>query len=126
MNASVSESQRDSILQPRVAESARLPWVSRVVSSQPQRGCINRRLIRRGCNPVGVGNILDGRPRVARASQPWAELCYPFGVERAATSDSEKATLQYAVTATDQQIDQLIYELYGLNTEEIALVEGTA
>jgi hypothetical protein len=45
---------------------------------------------------------------------------------RAATSDKEKATLQNAVTATDQQIDQLVYELYGLTPEEIALVEGNA
>ena len=45
---------------------------------------------------------------------------------RAATAESEKATLQNAVTATDQQIDQLVYELYGLTPEEIALVESTA
>ena len=45
---------------------------------------------------------------------------------RAATSDSEKATLQNAVSATDQQIDQSVYELYGLTSEEIALVEGAA
>jgi len=43
---------------------------------------------------------------------------------RAAKSDSEKATLQNAVTATDQQIDALVYELYGLTKAEIALVEG--
>ena len=43
---------------------------------------------------------------------------------RAATADSEKAVLQNAVTATDQQIDQLVYELYNLTQEEIALVEG--
>lgn len=45
---------------------------------------------------------------------------------RAATSESEKATLQNAVTATDRQIDALVYELYGLTPEEIALVEGAA
>lgn len=45
---------------------------------------------------------------------------------RAATSESEKATLQNAVTATDRQIDALVYELYGLTPEEIALVEGDA
>ena len=28
-------------------------------------------------------------------------------------------------TAADQQIDALVYELYGLMPEEIALVEGT-
>ncbi|HMP82951.1 MAG TPA: TaqI-like C-terminal specificity domain-containing protein [Verrucomicrobiota bacterium] len=43
---------------------------------------------------------------------------------RAATSESKKATLQNAVTATDQQIDHLVYELYGLTPEEIRLVEG--
>jgi hypothetical protein len=40
--------------------------------------------------------------------------------------DSERATLQNAVTATDQQIDKLVYELYALTPEEIALVEGAA
>lgn len=45
---------------------------------------------------------------------------------RAAASDSEKATLQNAVTATDRQIDALVYELYGLTPEEIQLVEGAA
>ena len=43
---------------------------------------------------------------------------------RAATSESEKATLQNAVTATDQQIDALVYELYALTPEEIQLVGG--
>ena len=45
---------------------------------------------------------------------------------RAATAESEKAVLQNAVTATDQQIDQLVYELYGFTPEEIKLVEGNA
>jgi hypothetical protein len=45
---------------------------------------------------------------------------------RAATAEAEKAVLQNAVTATDQQIDQLVYELYNLTHEEIALVEGAA
>ncbi len=43
---------------------------------------------------------------------------------RAATAESEKAVLQNAVTATDQQIDALVYELYGLTDDEIKLVEG--
>ena len=44
----------------------------------------------------------------------------------AAKSDAERATLQNAVTATDQQIDALVYELYGLTEDEIKLVEGVA
>lgn len=43
-----------------------------------------------------------------------------------APADSEKAVLQNAVTATDQQIDALVYELYGLTADEIKLVEGHA
>lgn len=45
---------------------------------------------------------------------------------RAAKSEAEKATLQNAVTKTDREIDQLVYQLYALTPEEIALVEGTA
>jgi hypothetical protein len=45
---------------------------------------------------------------------------------RAAQTEKERATLQNAVTATDRQIDQLVYELYELTPEEIALVEGAS
>ena len=45
---------------------------------------------------------------------------------RALGWDMEKAVLQNAVTATDQQIDALVYELYGLTPDEIKLVEGQA
>ena len=45
---------------------------------------------------------------------------------RAADSDSDKATLQNAVDAADREIDQLVYELYGLTQDEIALVEAGA
>lgn len=44
---------------------------------------------------------------------------------REATTESEKAVLQNAIAATDQQIDALVYDLYGLSPEEIALVEGS-
>jgi hypothetical protein len=40
------------------------------------------------------------------------------------TSESEKATLQNAITVTDAEIDRLVYELYGLTEEEIRIVEG--
>jgi hypothetical protein len=35
----------------------------------------------------------------------------------------EKTALQRQIDATDRQIDQLVYELYGLTDEEIAIVE---
>lgn len=43
---------------------------------------------------------------------------------RSAKSEGDRATLQNAVSATDRAIDALVYELYGLTAEEIALVEG--
>jgi len=53
-------------------------------------------------------------------------MCLLMPKLRAAVADAEKATLQNAVTATDHQIDALVYDLYGLTPEEIQLVEGNA
>ena len=38
-------------------------------------------------------------------------------------TDHEKTALQRQIDATDRQIDQLVYELYGLTEEEIRIVE---
>ncbi|MFB6306074.1 MAG: hypothetical protein ABEH43_03650, partial [Flavobacteriales bacterium] len=40
-----------------------------------------------------------------------------------ATSDSEKSTLEKQIEETDQEIDQLVYQLYELTDEEIQNVE---
>jgi hypothetical protein len=37
---------------------------------------------------------------------------------------SGQETIQRQIAATDGQIDQLVYELYGLTAEEIKIVEG--
>jgi len=42
-----------------------------------------------------------------------------------ARHDHEKTLLQRQIEATDVSIDKLVYELYGLTDEEIAVVEGT-
>ena len=42
----------------------------------------------------------------------------------AANTSHEKTALQRQIDATDHQIDQLVYELYGLDDEEIRIVEG--
>jgi adenine-specific DNA-methyltransferase len=39
-------------------------------------------------------------------------------------SPSEKQLLDQKLAITDQQIDQLVYELYGLTEEEVRIVEG--
>lgn len=40
-----------------------------------------------------------------------------------AKTDHDKTTIHRQIDATDRQIDQLVYELYGLTTEEIRIVE---
>ena len=42
------------------------------------------------------------------------------------TLDHEKMLLSRQVDAADAAIDALVYELYGLTAEEIAIVEGNA
>jgi hypothetical protein len=42
-----------------------------------------------------------------------------------ARTDQEKTAHQRQIDATDRQIDQLVYELYGLTEEEIKVVEGS-
>ncbi len=39
-------------------------------------------------------------------------------------TNHDRAILQHQIEATDRQIDRLVYELYGLTDEEIAIVEA--
>jgi hypothetical protein len=43
----------------------------------------------------------------------------------ATKTEHEKTALQRQIAATDHQIDQLVYDLYGLTEEEIKIVEAT-
>lgn len=40
------------------------------------------------------------------------------------SQDHEKTALLRQIDATDRQIDQMVYKLYGLTEEEIKIVEG--
>lgn len=42
----------------------------------------------------------------------------------AAKTAHDKTLVERQIAATDKQIDRLVYELYGLTKEEIAVVEG--
>lgn len=41
-----------------------------------------------------------------------------------ARTGHDRTLLERQIDATDQQIDRLVYELYGLTEEEIRVVEG--
>ena len=38
--------------------------------------------------------------------------------------ESNKTAIERQIAATDKQIDQLVYELYGLTEEEVSIVEA--
>ena len=42
----------------------------------------------------------------------------------AAKTPDERTRLERQIAATDQRIDRLVYDLYGLTAEEIKIVEG--
>jgi hypothetical protein len=42
-----------------------------------------------------------------------------------ARTDQQRTVLERQIEATDRQIDKLVYELYGLTEEEIAVVESS-
>jgi hypothetical protein len=44
---------------------------------------------------------------------------------RSAATDQERGALQKKIRVTEQQIDTVVYELYGLTADEIAVVEET-
>ena len=39
-------------------------------------------------------------------------------------TEREKSLIQLQIDATNQQVDQLVYDLYGLTEKEIRIVEG--
>jgi hypothetical protein len=43
---------------------------------------------------------------------------------QAAKAPDERTRLERQIAATDQRIDRLVYDLYGLTKEEIKIVEG--
>ncbi len=44
----------------------------------------------------------------------------------AARAEHDKTLIQRQISATDKQIDKLVYELYGLTEEEIVIIEDNA
>jgi hypothetical protein len=59
--------------------------------------------------------------RLVVLAQQMLDLHKSFAAARTA---HEKTALQRQIDATDRQIDQLVYELYGLTDDEIRIVEG--
>jgi hypothetical protein len=78
--------------------------------------------------PIRVGSSDDKawKESCAELCQRVEKIIRLTATATATKSDTERAALQNAIRKTDRDIDQLVYQLYGLTPEEIALVEGTA
>ena len=46
-------------------------------------------------------------------------------IEREVLRPNDKSRIEKRIEATDSQIDELVYRLYGLTAEEIEIVEGS-
>ena len=78
---------------------------------------------------IGWGMARNGVPqsqcRVAASPRRiWGGIRPWRGSRTASSACAEKKLYQRQIDATDQEIDALVYELYGLTEEEIAIVEG--
>jgi hypothetical protein len=67
---------------------------------------------------LGMPNANIG---IGKASRPHGEI---LAVVLEAVIGHERTALSRQIEHTDAEIDRLVYELYGLSEEEIALVEG--
>jgi hypothetical protein len=77
-NDHTNQSQRDCVLQPRVAQNA-LPWVNRPKKFSTPTG-LWRSARQRAATSLGLMASSDRRPKVARSSQPWALRRNPVGI----------------------------------------------
>src|SRR6266576_3931693 len=76
-----AESQRDSATKPRVARNE-LPWENaRHIGDNPERVAAHDHGNKTMPQPRWGCELSIALPRVARSSQPWAELHNPFGIE---------------------------------------------
>ena len=74
--------------------------------------------------PIAILNISNPADK-ARHDQMVALVDQMLELHKQLTSaktDHDKTVIQRQINATDQQIDQLVYELYGLTEDEIKIV----
>jgi hypothetical protein len=74
-------------------------------------------------HPIDPANPADAarRDRIVALVEKMLDLNKRLA---AAKAPHEKEVLAGVIDATDREIDRLVYELYGLTEEEIAVVEG--
>jgi hypothetical protein len=64
-------------------------------------------------------------PSEARVVRLVDEMLSLHGQLDVVDSEAQRAVVQRQIDATDAELDGLVYDLYGLTAEEIAIVEST-
>ena len=79
---SAAQAQRAFVVQPRVRRTLGTGRHPTVFVDQPQRGCVHRRSIAGGRNPVGIGPSVGIRfhPRTQGCSNPGLNSASPWGL----------------------------------------------
>ena len=75
-----------------------------------------------GASPPAL--VADLVERFSRDRKVFLSADYKEEQLRKAKTPHEQESLQRQIAATDNQIDALVYKLYGLTEEEIEAVEG--
>src|SRR5882724_195657 len=97
-----AESQRDSATKPRVARNE-LPWENaRDIGDNPERVVADDRGNKAMPQPRWGCESSVALPRVARSSQPWAELHNPFGIED--TDKEQRLAGAFSCPVSDRSI----------------------
>ena len=71
-----------------------------------------------------AGTYADFLKEIKRQKLAWGLREEAEWMEYFQQEQAEVHTLQAAIQQTDAEIDRLVYQLYGLTEEEIAVVEG--
>jgi hypothetical protein len=103
----------------KTSGDAWVPMLRQHVSSRS-----SRRLGGRAGGLLGVKLRFHACERVYESADAAKRFTQPAAPSSAAKTPQERSVLQRQIDATDRQIDQLVYELYGLTDAEIRIVEA--
>ena len=112
-----------------IINSLMATWFERVIALDPTQGAFTKfrtnQLARLPIRPMDSSDPAD----VARHDRMVGLVESMLDLHKrlpAATMQTDRDLLQRQITATDKQIDALVYELYGLTEEEVGIVEGSS
>ena len=110
-----------------IINSTLITWYHHKSNPKAQKGLFPKILVsdlrKLPIRPIDFSNKADKARHDRMVELVQAMLDLNKRLDTAKTHD-EKKLIERRITATDTEIDRLVYDLYGLSDEEIAIVEG--